>query len=513
MGDGVSARADRDAAATARRAGGTARRSRFETPGRATGRSAAGLERRIEERLAALLPEYPRAALCVAFSGGLDSTVLLAALAAVRSRGSRSRAGRRGAGRGLRGARGVSGWPHLRAVHVDHGLHQSSGAWARHCRAVADRLGVPITVMRIAVKRPRGASLEAAAREARYGALAGELADGEVLLTAHHADDQLETVLLQLLRGAGLRGIAAMPAAAPFGRGRIARPLLEIERSQIEAWARARGLEWIEDATNADERLDRNYLRRRIVPLLRARWPAASRAASRAARHAAEAQQLLDARARADVERAAVGEALAIPRLRALAPDRRRNALRYWIVQQGHPLPDTRRLGELAGALIEARADARPEVRWGHSLARRERNRLTLHGDVTQVSFSRRAPSLSVEWSPRSAPLELPAGLGRLELAADPHGPVDLDAVPDRVTVRLRRGGERLRLAHGAPRRLLKALLQEAEIPQAERARIPLLWSGEQLLAVGDLWVDAAVRADASKRRRGRLIWHRGSSF
>jgi tRNA(Ile)-lysidine synthase len=472
-----------------------------------SGRRKAPLARRIEAALAALLPEYPRCALCVAFSGGLDSTVLLTAVAGLKRR------------------------PPLRAFHVDHGLHPSSGAWAAHCRTAAERLDIPLTVARIEVRRARGTSLESAAREARYATLAAALGEGEVLLTAQHADDQLETVLLQLLRGAGLRGLAAMPAIAPFGRGRIARPLLEVQRAELEAFSRERALEWVEDATNADERLDRNYLRRQIVPLLRARWPSTAAVVSRAARHAAEAQRLLDLLARADVERAAVAGALAVTRLRVLPEDRRRNALRYWIVERGHALPDARRLTELAGALLAARADAHPEVRWGDTLARREGDRLTLQrasgrtpsraerrrgAAVTDVSVRDEMPAeahtaqgLDLEWFPRKTALELPAGLGRLELTRDPHGPIDLDAIPEPLTVRLRRGGERLRLTPGGPRRLLKSLLQEARIPRAERARIPLLWSGERLLAAADLWIDAAVRAESGRPRRGRLIWHR----
>jgi len=448
------------------------------------------LTRRIAAALAALLPEYPRVPLCVAFSGGLDSTVLLTAVAGLRRESS------------------------LRAVHIDHGLHPSSKEWAAHCRTVARRLDIPLTTIEVEVRRARGASLESAAREARYAALAAALRDGEVLLTAQHADDQLETVLLQLLRGAGLRGLAAMPAIAPFGPGRIARPLLEIERAELEAWAQERALEWVEDPTNADERLDRNYLRRRIVPLLRARWPSTGRVVSRVARHAAESQRLLDLLARADVERAAVADALAVTRLRVLPEDRRRNALRYWIVKRGHPLPDSRRLAEVAGALIAARADAHPEVCWGNTVARREGNRLTLNVKHVSVRAKRStelptAQSLHLEWSHQERVLELPHGLGRLELVPDLHGPIDLDAIPQALTVRLRRGGERLRLSQDGPRRLLKSLLQEAKIPREERVRIPLLWYGEQLLAAADLWVDAAIRASAGQRRRGRLIWHR----
>jgi tRNA(Ile)-lysidine synthase len=431
--------------------------------------------------LAALLPDHKTASLCTAVSGGLDSTALLTALAL------------------LPGAR-----RRLRAVHVDHRLHPSSPAWAAHCRAVAEQLEIPLTVLEIDVDRTSGSSLEAAAREARYRALERQLRDSEVLLTAQHADDQLETVLLQLLRGAGLPGIAAMPPIAPFGRGRLARPLLAMELSEIETWARARELRWIEDDTNADERFDRNYLRRRILPLVRARWPSASRAVARTARHAAEAQRLLDLIGRADTERAAVGAALCVKRLRPLAPERRRNALRYWIARTGTALPDTRRLDELAGPVLDARPDARPQVSWGGTVARREGDLLSLATEAAAVSLE------PLPWAWRTtSELELPGGLGRLELATDPHGPIDIDALPESVTVRLRSGGERLRPKRGGPSRTLKALLQEARVTHTERGRIPLLWAAERLLAAGDLWFDTQIQAGAGTGRRGRLIWHR----
>ncbi len=446
-------------------------------------RGVEGFQKRLAAALAAALPDHRTASLCVAFSGGLDSTVLLTALAQLRERRRR-----------------------LRALHVDHRLQASSGDWAAHCRAVAERLRVPLTVLEVEVDRRAGGSPEAAAREARYRALERELAPAEVLLTAQHADDQLETVLLQLLRGAGLPGLAAMPRVAPFGRGRLARPLLGIDRSELEAWARARGLEWIEDESNADERLDRNYLRRRIVPLLRARWPSAGVSVARTARHAAEGQRLLDLIGRADAERAAVGAALCLKRLRPLTLERRRNALRYWIARAGHTLPDTRRLDELAGPVLEARPDAHPQVAWGRTIAERQGDLLSLTSAAAQ---GRLAP---LSWPLHSAPaIELAPGIGRLELVPDPHGPIDIDALPASVTVRARRGGERLRPRPGGPTRTLKALLQEARVGRAERERLPLIWAGEQLLAAGDLWVDARIQAAAQTRRRGRLTWRRGA--
>jgi tRNA(Ile)-lysidine synthase len=459
-------------------------------------------------QLAVLLPNFPDVALCVALSGGADSTALLAALALTHPRVFK-----------------------LRALHVDHGLRPASKQWAAHCRALARRLGVPLKVLTTKVERSRGASLEAAAREARYHLLSNELHPGEVLLTAHHTDDQLETVLLQLLRGSGLPGISAMPALAPFANGLLARPLLSRSRAELEAWVREQGLTWIEDDSNVDESLDRNYLRRRVLPLIRDRWPGAATAVSRSARHVAEAQAILDTLARSDVGRASYGESLSIKSLRALPPARRRNALRFWITRAGYRAPDSRRLEEIAGPLLDARPDANPFVEWGGGArAPRGGARAQRHGDLlslhpvappTTPPPSEQASSRDTTQPPPATDLvwrwsdstvcELPDNLGKLELEPDTRGPVNLDALPDLLTIRWRRGGERLTPRPGGPRRALKNLLQEIHVPVAERARLPLLFSDEKLLAVADLLLDTTAQATPTTRRRARLRWKKSS--
>jgi len=457
-----------------------------------------------------LLPGFPDVRLVVALSGGVDSSVLLAALA---SHGAAADALPR-----LR----------VRAVHVNHGIHPNAAKWAAHCRALGRRFGVPVRVLTTRILRTPGVSLEAAARDARYALLADELEPGECLLTGHHEDDQLETVLLQLFRGAGLAGLAAMPAIAPFAGGSLARPLLSRSRAELEKWARSRSLSWIDDDTNFDESLDRNYLRRQVLPLIRERWKGVASAVSRSARHAAEGQRLLDTLARADVERASSGAALFVPALRALRPDRRRNALRFWIMQSGARVPDTSRLEEIAGPLIDARPDANPSVTWGDVTASR-------HADLLAISSvsrprgrrsSRRARAdeecaadvlarpddlaatgtASVEWPWTTTPRLPLADGGTLELKADPHGPIDLDVLPERVIVSRRRGGERLRPRLGGPRRTLKSLLQESHLPIAQRRVLPLVFSGVRLLAVGSLWVDESIQVTTRTRRRARLI-------
>lgn len=446
-------------------------------------------------RLTELLPGFPDVALCVAFSGGADSTALLAALSALRRR---PRA--------------------LRAVHVDHGLHPDSPAWAARAVELARSLGVPCEVLAARVGRARGESPEARARTARYRLLAGVLTPGEVLLTAHHEDDQLETVLLMLLRGAGVAGLAAMPELAPFARGLLARPLLARSRAELEAFVRGAGLPYLEDPSNLDEGLDRNFLRRRVLPVIRERWPAAAATVGRTARHAAEAQRLLESLAQADVGRARDGESLAASALRALPPDRRRNALRFWITSRGLTLPPTARLQEIAGPLLAARADAHPAVVWPGA-------RVELHAGLLTLRSGAGAPGAppgtvpvavagdGIAWRWRAAPVcVLPGGLGQIELKADAHGPVNLGALPARLTIRWRRGGERLAIAPGGPRRTLKSLLREAGLPPGQRTRLPLVYSGARLVAVADLWLDESLHARPATRRRARLVWSKPAS-
>jgi tRNA(Ile)-lysidine synthase len=447
---------------------------------------------RLLDRLSHLLPGFPDVPVCVALSGGVDSTALLAALALARRDGL-----------------------HLRAIHVNHGLHENASRWSAHCRKLARQLEVSLRVFSVTVERERGASLEEAARAARYRCLAEHLQRGEVLLTAHTQDDQLETVLLQLFRGCGLPGLAAMPPVATFGPGWLVRPLLGCSRQELEAWVRGRGLDWIEDDTNLDERFDRNYLRRRVLPLVRGRWTGVAQAVARSARHAAEAQALLMTLARADLERAQDGASLSVKPLRALAPERRRNLVRSWIAASGRTLPDTRRLEEIVGPLIEARRDAHPQVLWGDAVVARHGDLLSIGDRETLLDSRKAAPMIAteapavLEWPWRQSPRYALPGGGALELVSGRHGTLDLDALPERLSVSWRRGGERLRVRSGGPRRALKSLLQEARVPLAERTRMPLIFAGGRLIAAADLWIDESVRAACGAAHRARLVWHK----
>jgi tRNA(Ile)-lysidine synthase len=424
----------------------------------------------------------PKPRVALAFSGGIDSTVLAHLLVKHRRK-----------------------LHSLRLIHVDHGLQSASGDWNRHCERLARAWRVPFTSLKASIDRRNGESPEAAARDARYELIARAMEPGEVLVTAQHRDDQAETLLLQLLRGAGVAGLAAMPAFAPFASGFIARPLLTVPRAEIEAEARNAKLRWIDDPSNANTRFSRNFLRHRLMPLIREHWPGADKALARTATHMAEAAALLNETAAQDLAGLADGDGLSVSALRALPVARRRNALRSFIANRGIEMPDVSRLKEMSGPLLAARADAQPEVAWADARIVRRAGRLELR---KSREHAREFAAKSWRWQDDRR-LVLEGGV--LALIDDPAGPIDLALLPELLELRARSGGERLRPGARARTRTLKSLLQNAKVPVDERADIPLLFAAKRLIAVGDRWIDASVAANVKSRRRARLKWKMGS--
>lgn len=421
----------------------------------------------------------------VAWSGGADSTALLAALCEWRDR----KTG---------GATAA-----VRALHVDHQLQRQSMAWSRHCRVLARRLRVPLTVTRILVARDRGLSREAAAHDARYRAFEAALRPGEVLLLAHHADDQLETLLLALLRGAGPAGLAAMPECRRLGQGLMARPLLEAHPGELRAFLQSRQVPWIEDPSNADTDLDRNYLRREVLPRLAARWPGLRQTTARSIALLQSGRRELDARAARSLDRVSDGDGLSLPLLRRLMPDRLRSTLRAWLARQSVPFPDRARLEAIA-ALVDLREDAQPAVAWGEHQVRRHQDRLLLVVSAPEAGSERR----DWRWSTRTA---LTLAGGELRVVVDRHGDLDLDRLPRTIDVRTRARGRELE--PGGRSVDVKSLLRESGVPGWKREALPFLHDprGEartgSLIAVADLWLATAVRAGVATRRRGRFVW------
>ena len=291
--------------------------------------------------------------LCVGLSGGCDSTVLLHLLAALRPRYA------------------------LCAVHVHHGLSPNADAWAEHCTALCAELAIPLQVSRVAVA-PHGEGLEAAARNARYQAFATALDAfaADALLLGQHRGDQAETLLFNLLRGSGVTGLGAIPAERMFHARPLWRPLLTTPRAEIEAWARAHRLRWIEDESNADTAFSRNHLRHELLPLLASRFPAAEAALARSAAHCAEAGELLDQLAELDWAAVADGDSARWPALRQLPLARLKNLLRYRLRQLGWQPPSSERLEEFARQLQQAAPDRHPELSLPAGRMRAGRGRL-----------------------------------------------------------------------------------------------------------------------------------------
>jgi tRNA(Ile)-lysidine synthase len=387
----------------------------------------------------------------------------------------------------------------LRAVHVDHGLQPAAVAFRRFCRSTARRWRLPLKVVAAEVQLAGGQSVEAAARIARYQALASVLRPGELLLTAQHADDQLETLLLALLRGAGPAGLAAMPQAAAFGSALLLRPLLTCDRAQLAAYAARHSLTWQEDPSNSQLRFDRNYLRARVLPALRERWPAVARTVSRSAAHCAVADALLTQSARHDLASAADGADLEIAVLRRWQPARRATVLRLWITDRGLRVPELRHMAQIE-ALMEARSDARPELRLPDYVVRRYGGRLQLEARPPPRGS---APVAIHSWEWRRGALD-PAGGGRIWIAADPHGDLDLARLPSRLLVQY---------PAAAGGRAVRKLMQELAVPAWQRARLPLVFAAGKksapgmLLAIADLWLAQSLRSTANTQQRGRIFW------
>jgi len=399
------------------------------------------------------------AGLCIALSGGLDSTVLLAALAQLRNLGP---------------------MPRLRSIHVDHGLHADAPQWAQACAALCDRLGVPCAQVKVDARAAPGESPEAAARTARYLALARMLAANEVLLTAHHADDQMEGILLQWLRGGGLRAVAGMPRVAPFGPGWHARPLLDHTREELRAWARREGLAWLEDPSNVDTRFDRNYLRMEVLPAIRRRWPAAARTVARVARHAAEALQIESALASADLESAAKGVALSLDAVIPLPEARQRLVLRAWLRQLGLPVPSERTLAALRHDMLAAADDRVPRANWPGACVHRYRRHLHACRQAEED-----ATIAGGDW-PVEAGFDL-GSLGRLTLRPATGKGLRREGLPSLLRVDSRAGGEVFRPAGSAHRRPLRKWLQERGILPWRREQLPLVRVGAEIAAIGDI--------------------------
>lgn len=402
----------------------------------------------------------------IALSGGLDSTVLTHALAT---------------------AHDEQSTPVL-AVYVDHGLQKESAAWSSHCAAFAASVGIDFLSVRADVDEHSGSGPEAAAREGRYAVLQTLLQTGDWLLSAHHKDDQAETLLLNLMRGSGPAGLAGIAEVRPFSVGWLVRPLLSVSQRELQNYAAEHELNWIDDPSNQDRHFDRNYLRHEVMPRLEARWPDVASRLKRSALLAGEAAQMLDHLADADLR--TLGDRpdrLALDKLRILPSERQRNVLRYVVRELGLPSPPATQLHSIVSNLIPARDDASPVVAWKGAEVRRYRDNVYVLPAATPDVFD--ASPLAVT----DGHVELASGMGALSLEPGAGSGLAEKVVAQGLEVRYRSGGEEIQPLGRAHTRKLKKLLQEEGIVPWMRDRLPLLYSDGQLVAVGDLWIAAAA--------------------
>ncbi|WP_323137532.1 tRNA lysidine(34) synthetase TilS [Dyella subtropica] len=406
----------------------------------------------LADRLRQALRDRPDGPLCVAFSGGPDSTALLHALAQLREARVRQ----------------------LRAVHVDHGLHPDSGRWAEQARRYCSVLELDCTVLRVNVDVHSGEGLEAAARHARYAAMADALRAGEWLMLGHHREDQAETVLLKLLRGGGPEGLGGMREIRSLGQGQLWRPLLTTPRAVLRGYVERHHLPVIDDPSNADIRLSRNYLRNEILPRLAQHWPHAVDSILHSATHSRAAADALRVQWMAELEhlRDPATDSLDAKAWLALPAAMREPLLDHWLHARGLTAPTFAQRRQIERQVGEARAGRLPCIHWPGT---------DLHVWKDRLWALPPRPPIPEDWQARwqGEALALPDG-GMLEWSGPPL------SVP--LIVRLRRGGERIRPAGDRHTRELRDLFQKATMPPWQRAACPLIYADGELIAVADRW-------------------------
>lgn len=440
-------------------------------------------------QLLPLVQHFPKAQRwVVAYSGGVDSHVLLHLCHQFLAQ--------------------QASPPELLAIHINHQLQTACDAWAEHCQQQVGLLGVELTVVPVSIAKQPQKSLEELARLARYQVFEQVLHPGDVLLQGHHANDQAETVMLRLLRGSGSRGLAAMPQVRALGVAHLYRPLLNVPRSELEAYAVKQSLNWVEDPSNQSTEFDRNYLRSSVMPLLHQRWPQCLNSFARAARLSAESAQLNRDLAEIDLAKLGSdsepesGAGLCIDGLKRLSEARCKNLLRYWLELQQLPLPTEVQLKELIVAVIAAGDDAQPKLTWPGVEAYRFNGELRLQSPLPNFDNAEQ-----YRWD-MLAELTI-SGAGRLSAQQSQSTGLKFSA-GQTYEVRFRQGGEVCRPAGRGGSRKLKKLLQELSVPYWLRDRVPLIYCGDELVAVADLLV--AEGWQLKEGEQGLCIhWHRPS--
>ncbi|VAW95789.1 tRNA(Ile)-lysidine synthetase [hydrothermal vent metagenome] len=388
----------------------------------------------------------------LAYSGGLDSHVLLHLLVELKK---------------------LNHINHLSVVHINHQLHADSSQWAAHCLQQCEQYQLSCDVINVIVDKNSGLGLEAAARQARYSAFKTLVTDQTLLLTAQHADDQVETFLLQSLRGGGVKGLAAMPVIKSFANGYLSRPLLAVTQQAIVDYAKQHNLSWVDDPSNSNINFDRNYLRQQVVPVLKKRWPSIHKTFSRVTQHQAENKKLLVELAQMDLQQLdAVNNTLSISRLQTLSLHRKKNVLRYWLHNINElSMPDAMHLNRVLNEVMEAAVDSQPCVTWGDAIVRRYNDKLY----ADKLAAEQLSQTENLIWTP-----EEQYSFGSKQLVTEKcegQGLSVSQLQSKNVTIRFRQGGETCcPQGRGPHQHKLKKLFQEWQVLPWQRNAVPLIY-------------------------------------
>ena len=433
-----------------------------------------------QTKLKDILSEYPDAETCwIAYSGGLDSHVLLQVLASIQNKIK----------------------PKLIAVHINHGISNDADLWVKHCQRICEDLVIEFQTFSVDLSHKSDKGTEAFAREKRYEVLGNLISSHDLLLTAHHMDDQVETILLQLMRGSGPDGLVGMPQAREFSKGILLRPLLDYSREEIRDYALRESLSWVEDESNKSNKYDRNFLRNRIIPELITRWPGALKTMQRAARHQAEARSLINEISGSDLDVVceSIYTKVDISRFNNLSGIRKKNVLRAWIKKNKLDMPDAQIVEKIIAEVIHANTDRNPCVKWKGGEIRRYRGYLYI---------MKLLPAHDVElnkcWDLDES-LKLTSGY--LKAVSGKGSGIKKDMLSnDIVEIRYRQGGEQIRLSGRVETHELKKLFQAQGILPWLRDRIPLIYHKNELIAVADLWVESKYAATEDEAA-WQIIW------
>jgi len=418
--------------------------------------------------ISALPPETER--VYIAYSGGIDSHVLLQLASQTEFKSK------------------------ITAVYVHHGLQEEADSWAQHCEQVCQVLDVKFKFLKVNAKKSNGQSPEEVARDARYSALKNLLAKNDVLLLGQHREDQLETVLLQLFRGAGVQGLSGMPLTKAIGNGILCRPFLNTPKQVINNYAIENGLNWVEDPSNKNDDFDRNFLRNTILPQLRQRWPAIDKTVARSARHCANAFNITEDLANNLLSKLyeKQDQTLNITHLLELDIDKQHLVIRQWFSCLKLRMPSEKNLQRIINEVVLARSSANPEVQGQGYCIKRYRHKLFCLIPKPELAL------IEQQWPKNQKILNL-NDEQQLQLIESDAGILKSLWLNSVISLRFRKGTEKIRLPGRSGHHTLKKLYQEKGIPPWERNDIPLIYINNNLAVV----VGVGISADTFSNKKG----------